>query len=163
MSEIAVGDWLNETAAKIHDSRRGSPWPHGLCEDSLEYGATIRGLAQGECVTADLASADRAALEKIVRQLEAAWNAMDGSAFATPFAAEADFVNIRGDHFRGRAAIAAGHAAIFRTIYAGSTNQYTGEGARLLRPEVALVRVHAIMHAPKVRSRGDTAPVSPWS
>jgi hypothetical protein len=83
-----------------------------LCEDSLEYGATIRGLAQGECVTADLASADRAALEKIVRQLEAAWNAMDGSAFAAPFAAEADFVNIRGDHFRGRAAIAAGHAAI---------------------------------------------------
>jgi uncharacterized protein (TIGR02246 family) len=97
---------------------------------------------------ADLAPADRAALENIVRQLELAWNAMDGSAFAAPFAAEADFVNIRGEHFRGQAAIAAGHAAIFRTIYAGSTNHFTLEGARLLRPEVALVRVHSMLDAP---------------
>ena len=93
--------------------------------------------------------ADRAALENIVRQLEAAWNAMDGSAFAAPFAAEADFVNIRGEHFRGQAAIAAGHAAIFRTIYAGSTNHCTTEGARLLRPEVALVRVHSNLDVPQ--------------
>ena len=98
---------------------------------------------------ADPAPADRAALENIVRQLEAAWNAMDGSAFAAPFAAEADFVNIRGEHFRGQAAIAAGHAAIFQTIYAGSTNHFTVEGARLLRPEVALVRVHSMLDAPQ--------------
>jgi uncharacterized protein (TIGR02246 family) len=74
---------------------------------------------------------------------------MDGSAFAAPFAAEADFVNIRGEHFRGRAAIAAGHAAILQTIYAGSTNHCTVEGARLLRPEVALVRVHSVLDAPQ--------------
>lgn len=98
---------------------------------------------------ADLAPADRAALENIVRQLEAAWNAMDGPLFAAPFATEADFVNIRGEHFRGRAAIAAGHAALFQTIYAGSTNHCTVEGARLLRPEVALVRVHSMLDAPQ--------------
>jgi uncharacterized protein (TIGR02246 family) len=97
----------------------------------------------------DLPSTDRAALENIVRQLEAAWNANDGSAFAAPFAADADFVNVRGDHFCGRETIAAGHSAIFRTIYAGSTNQYTLEGARLLRPEVALARVYAVMDAPR--------------
>ena len=73
---------------------------------------------------------------------------MDGAAFAAPFAADADFVNIRGEHFRGRGAIAAGHAAIFQTIYAGSTNQYTVEGARLLRPDVALVRVYSRLDAP---------------
>ena len=73
---------------------------------------------------ADLTPADRAALENVVRQLEAAWNAMDGSAFAAPFADDADFVTIRGEHFRGRPAIAAGHAAIFQTIYAGSTNSH---------------------------------------
>ena len=73
---------------------------------------------------------------------------MDGSAFAAPFAADADFVTIRGEHFRGRAAIAAGHAAIFRTICAGSTNHYTVEAARLLRPEVALVPVHASLDVP---------------
>ena len=98
---------------------------------------------------ADLAPGDRAALERIVGRLEAAWNAMDGSAFAAPFAGDADFVNIRGEHFRGRPAIAAGHAAIFQTIYAGSTNQYTVEGARLLRPEVALVHVRSLLHAPR--------------
>lgn len=47
---------------------------------------------------ADLAPANRAALEDIVRQLEAAWNAMDGSAFAAPFAAEADFITLAGRH-----------------------------------------------------------------
>jgi len=74
---------------------------------------------------------------------------MDGSGFAAPFAVDADFVNIRGEHFRGQAAIAAGHTAIFQTIYAGSTNRYTVEGARLLRSEVALVHVHAILEAPQ--------------
>ncbi|MBA3555897.1 MAG: SgcJ/EcaC family oxidoreductase [Gemmatimonadales bacterium] len=98
---------------------------------------------------ADLAPGDRAALESIVRQLEAAWNAMDGSAFAAPFAGDADFVTIRGEHLRGRPAIAAGHAAIFRTIYAGSTNHYTIEVARALRPEVALVHVHSLLDAPQ--------------
>jgi uncharacterized protein (TIGR02246 family) len=97
---------------------------------------------------ADLTRDDRAALESVVRRLEAAWNAMDGSAFAAPFASDADFVTIRGEHFRGRPAIAAGHAAIFRTIYAGSTNQFSIEGTRLLRPDVALVHVRSLLDAP---------------
>ena len=97
---------------------------------------------------ADLAPGERAALERVVGRLEAAWNAMDGPAFAAPFAADADFVNIRAEHFRGRPAIAAGHTAIFRTIYAGSTVHFTVEAARLLRPEVALVHVHSWLDVP---------------
>jgi uncharacterized protein (TIGR02246 family) len=100
-------------------------------------------------VPADPPPADRATLQNIVRQLETAWNAMDGSAFAGPFAADADFVTIRGEHFRGRPAIADGHAAIFRTIYAGSTNHMTVEGVRLLRPEVAMVHVHSLLDVPR--------------
>lgn len=98
---------------------------------------------------ADLAPAERPALETIVRQLEAAWNAMDGPGFAARFADDAEFVNIRGEYFRGRTAIAAGHTALFQGIYAGSTNHCAVEGARLLRPEVALVRVHSIVHVPQ--------------
>jgi uncharacterized protein (TIGR02246 family) len=97
----------------------------------------------------DLAPGDRAAVEGLVSQLEAAWKAKDSAAFAAPFAVDADFVNIRGEHFRGRPAIAAGHAAIFKTIYAGSTTQMTIEAARLLRPEVALVHVHSLLDAPQ--------------
>jgi uncharacterized protein (TIGR02246 family) len=100
-------------------------------------------------VPADLAPAERTALESIVRQLEAAWNAMDGAAFAAPFAADAEFVNIRGEYFRERTAIAAGHAALFHGVYAGSTNHCAVEGARLLRPEVALIRVHSVLHVPQ--------------
>jgi uncharacterized protein (TIGR02246 family) len=99
-------------------------------------------------MSTDLDPAERASLERIVARLEAAWNAMDGPAFAAPFAPNADFVTIRGEHFRGRPAIAAGHAAIFRTIYAGSTNRLTVENARLLRAEVALVHVHSVLDAP---------------
>jgi uncharacterized protein (TIGR02246 family) len=95
-----------------------------------------------------LAAAERESLAAIVRQLEAAWNALDGAAFAAPFAEDADFVNVRGEHFHGRQAIAAGHAGIFRTIYAGSTNQYTFETARLLHAEVALVHVRATLDVP---------------
>jgi uncharacterized protein (TIGR02246 family) len=101
-----------------------------------------------EPVTTELPTPDRGALDKIVRDLEAAWNAGDGVAFAAPFAADADFVNIRGEHVRGRDTIAAGHAGIFRTIYAGSRNHYVVEHARLLRPEVMLARVHATLDAP---------------
>ena len=100
-------------------------------------------------MTAVLAPDDRAAVERLVRALEAAWNAMDGAAFAAPFAADADFVNVRGEHVRGRPAIAAGHAGIFRTIYAGSVNEYTVQAARLLRPQVALVHVHARLDVPQ--------------
>jgi uncharacterized protein (TIGR02246 family) len=92
--------------------------------------------------------ADRAAIEGIVASLEAAWNAGDGPAFGEPFAPEADFVNIRAEHFRGREAIASGHSAIFRTIYAGGTNRLTVDSLRLLRPDVALVHVRAVLDAP---------------
>jgi uncharacterized protein (TIGR02246 family) len=99
-------------------------------------------------VDLSLGAADRAAIETLVASLDAAWNAGDGEAFAAPFAADADFVNIRGEHHQGRAAIAAGHAAILRTIYAGSTNRYTVKTARPLDAVVALVHVNAVLDVP---------------
>jgi uncharacterized protein (TIGR02246 family) len=99
-------------------------------------------------MTETLEPGDRVALESIVAALEAAWNAGDGSRFGEPFAPDADFVTIRAEHFRGREAIARGHAAIFRTIYAGSVNRYTMESARLVRPDVAIVHVVSVLDAP---------------
>ena len=91
---------------------------------------------------------DRSSIEALVQSMEDAWNAGDGAAFAAPMANDADFVNVRGEHFRGRDTIAGGHSAIFRTIYAGSTNRYTLENARMLTPDVALIHVRAVMDAP---------------
>jgi uncharacterized protein (TIGR02246 family) len=95
-----------------------------------------------------LSAEDRTAVDRIVDQLQAAWNAMDGPAFAAAFSADADFVTVRGEHFRGRSTIGAGHAAIFRSVYAGSTTRLTVEGARLLRPQVALVHVQSTLAVP---------------
>lgn len=99
-------------------------------------------------MTADLSPGDRAALEGLVRQMEDGWNAMDGAAFAAPFTEDADFVNVRGEHFRTHSAIAGGHAEIFGTIYAASVNEYSVESARLVRPDVALVHVHSRLDVP---------------
>ena len=91
---------------------------------------------------------DQKTPEEIVRDLEVAWNAGDGTAYAAPFAGNADFVTIRAEHIHGREAIAAGHAAIFRTVYAGSKNRCTVESSRLLAPTVALVHVRAALDVP---------------
>jgi uncharacterized protein (TIGR02246 family) len=99
-------------------------------------------------VNASLNAADRAAIDTLVASLESAWNAASGDGFAAPFADDADFVNIRAEHHQGRRAIAAGHAAILRTIYAGSTNRYTIESARLVTPDIALVHVQAVLDVP---------------
>ena len=87
-------------------------------------------------------------LAKVVDQLEAAWNAGDGDAFGAPFAENADFVNIRGEYISGRRAIAAGHAAIFASIYSGSTNRYTILSSRQLSSEIGLVHVRTELQVP---------------
>ena len=91
---------------------------------------------------------DRAAFDAILRELETGWNAGDGSAFGAPMAEDADFVTIRADHLRGRAAIVASHSGIFSTIYAGSRNRISLENARLLGPNVALLHARSVLEAP---------------
>ena len=60
---------------------------------------------------------------EVLGRLEQAWNEGDGGAFGAVYTDDATFVTIRGDWATGRPAIAQGHAEIFRTIYAGSTNR----------------------------------------
>ncbi len=96
----------------------------------------------------------------IIGRLEAAWNAADGHAFAAPFTADADFVNIRGDYLRSREAIAQGHHAIFTTIYQGSTVHYELLQARLLTDDVMLVHVGAALHVPTGPMAGELRSVA---
>ena len=53
----------------------------------------------------------------LVAHLETTWNRADGAAFGEAFADDSDFVDIRGVHHVGRAAIAAGHQTILDSIY----------------------------------------------
>ncbi len=91
----------------------------------------------GERIVADL-----------VGELEKAWNAADGAGFGRPFAEDADFVNIRGEHFRTRETIAKGHQGIFDSIYKGSVVRYQVTGVRAIAPGVLLAHVKSALKAP---------------
>lgn len=78
--------------------------------------------AESNAEARSYSEAESVALEVLAR-LEKAWNDGDGEAFGRNFAPEASFVNIRGEHIVGRTGIAAGHAGILTTIYAGSVNR----------------------------------------
>jgi|SRR5262245_23032166 len=84
----------------------------------------------------------------LVGELEAAWNAADGTRFAQHFADDADFVNIRGEHVRTRGVIAKGHQAIFNTIYKGSVVRYDVTDVRAIAPAVLLAHAKSTLKAP---------------
>lgn len=91
--------------------------------------------------TSQAASADEAAIRQIVQQVQDAWNAHDGKAFAAPFAADADYVVVSGMYIKGREAIEQGHTQIFSTLYKESKNAATVKSVRFLRPDVAVAHV----------------------
>lgn len=85
---------------------------------------------------------------RIAALLEQAWNRADGHGFGAAFTEDAEFVDIRGDHHRGRLAIGFGHQAILETIYAGSTVRYEVDVARRIAPGVLVAVVSATLDAP---------------
>jgi uncharacterized protein (TIGR02246 family) len=99
------------------------------------------GVPMNSARAAQSSSADEAAIRQVVKQVEDAWNAHDGKAFAAPFAADADYVVVNGNYIKGRDAIEAGHTQIFTTIYKNSHNVGTVKSIRFLRPDVAIVHV----------------------
>lgn len=78
-----------------------------------------------------------------------AWNAYDGSAFASAFTEDADFVNIFGMHSVGRAEIARLHQMIFDNVYRGSTNTFTVEKTRRAGDDAIVALVRADLHVPQ--------------
>ena len=102
--------------------------------------------------------AERVATELIGR-LEQAWNEADGRAFGEPFSADADFVNIRGEHHRGQEAIAAGHQAIFDSIYKDSSVDYELIQARALSGDVILAHATGVLRVPSGPLTGEHSAV----
>lgn len=91
--------------------------------------------------TPPAANNDEAAIRRVVKQVEDAWNAHDGKAFAAPFAMDADYVVVNGMRVKGREEIEKGHTGIFTTIYKDSRNAATIKSVRYLRPDVAVAHV----------------------
>ena len=85
---------------------------------------------------------------ELIGRLEQAWNKADGRAFGEPFSADADFVDIRGEYHHGQEAIAAGHQAIFDSIYKGSSTNYKLIQARELLADVILALSTGVLRVP---------------
>ena len=90
-----------------------------LLSSRLLLGIALAAAGPGVVVAQTPADA-RPALERLLHQQEAAWNAGDAPAWSAAFSEDADFINIRGDVFHGRAEIAERHALIFAGPFRGT-------------------------------------------
>ncbi|MET7620352.1 SgcJ/EcaC family oxidoreductase [Streptomyces sp. NPDC005408] len=71
------------------------------------------------------------------------WAKGDAGRFAANFAEDCDFTTVRGDKPSGRVGIAAGHEALFRTVYRGSTLVARVRDIRYLRDDIATVNAES--------------------
>jgi len=88
-------------------------------------------------VSAATASEARAGLEASAQMFASGWNAGDAEALSRAFDDQASFVNRFGRKVRGREAIAAMHAPLFTSVYAGSEMTCRVEELELLADDAA--------------------------
>lgn len=73
------------------------------------------------------------------RTMADGWARGDATQFASVFAPDVDFVNVRGEALVGREAVETGHAQLFATAYRGTTLSAEVTLIRRLTPELSLV------------------------
>ncbi|WP_326566333.1 SgcJ/EcaC family oxidoreductase [Amycolatopsis rhabdoformis] len=73
------------------------------------------------------------------RTMVEGWARGDATQFASVFAADVDFVNVRGEALVGREAVETGHAQLFTTAYCGTTLSAEVTLIRSLAPGLSLV------------------------
>jgi uncharacterized protein (TIGR02246 family) len=83
---------------------------------------------------------ERDAIAGVVTRIIDAWNRHDMDAFASVFAEDADFVNVRGVRWIGRDVIRKAHVTTHATIFKDSQLSLIETSARFLRPDVAVAR-----------------------
>lgn len=89
-----------------------------------------------------LDQADQNAIEKVIKGYIDAWNNHAGKGFGDGFAEDADFVNIFGMHFSGRAEIEDRHVKILNGFLKNSVIKVIGMKFREVKPDVVLAFVH---------------------
>jgi uncharacterized protein (TIGR02246 family) len=94
-------------------------------------------------------NADEVAVRKAVMGLPEAWNRHDMKAFAALFTEDADFVNVAGSWWKGRAEIEEKHSAAHATIFRESTLSIDDLQIRFLTPEIAVAHVSTLLAGQK--------------
>lgn len=82
---------------------------------------------------------DRDLLGQIPQRFAQAWNRKDVDAVFADYADDADFVNVLGAWWRGKARMVKEHADRFAGVFAGSTLTFGDVAVRELPPHAAVV------------------------
>lgn len=77
-------------------------------------------LSTTACAPADEGARAEAKIRALLAAQAQAWNEHDARAWAAPFTEDAEFVNIMGTLFQGRAQVAQRHDELFRGIFSRS-------------------------------------------
>lgn len=81
---------------------------------------------------------DQSDIEQIILGYTNAWNNNAGKGFGDGFAEDADFVNIFGMHFTGRAEIEERHVKILQTFLKGSVLKIVNIQLREIQPGIVV-------------------------
>lgn len=84
---------------------------------------------------------DEEAVKQVVAGMVEAWNRHDMKAMAALFAEDADFVNVIGMWWKGRAEIEQQHVAMHATRFKDSHLTAVVAKVRLLKPDVAVAHI----------------------
>ena len=102
----------------------------------LLSGLSLTTLAQAP---GKLSSADEAGIDATLTAFGTTLTATDFDTFATLFTDDADFVNIVGMHWHGKAQIVKAHRIVFTTRYHGNPQHIVDRSEAMLAPNLALV------------------------
>jgi uncharacterized protein (TIGR02246 family) len=107
---------------------------------SLGLGLVLLTAFGSQLLVASGPGRDEAAVNAVLRAFEEAWNRHDMDSLANLFADDADFVNVVGKRWLGRAAIKEAHVATHTTIFRNSHLVVGDTSVRFPKPDVAVAR-----------------------
>ncbi|WP_158893549.1 SgcJ/EcaC family oxidoreductase [Amycolatopsis anabasis] len=87
-------------------------------------------------------------VDEVIAEMERAWNAADGTAWAANFAEDADYIDALGRLQKGREVIGREHQKIFDTIYRGSTLKIRVTASKPLGDGIQLVHAATKLRVP---------------
>ena len=101
--------------------------------------------------------ADEDAIRELVDRQIMGWDAGNPEAYASVFTPDADYVTFLGSHHKGREAVAASYAPLFRRLLKGSRLDFEISQLRFLTPDVALINAKgAAVKGARRRNRRNT-------
>ena len=105
----------------------------------------------------NLNSVDESAIRAVVFEFASTWNRHDMVGMHELDTEDVEWINVTGNHWRGKAAVYKGHDTIHRTIFAKTEMSVESAVIRLIAPDVA-VAVATMKFGPVIIPSGQEIP-----